>query len=212
MSIETRTDLSRIPALILVALLAAGCGAPEPAPAEGSPADSPPDSLVEEDTVSEELGGLRLVDVRVTVPWQDGLVTNDPGEAPEPSLVSAISMETIGNFDRVTVQFGSRDLALGYWTELPGEQPRRCSGAAAPELVAEHWLVLRMGPARAGGDDGGLAPVHRREVSDIRNVRGVEVLCESEGALEVAIALTRRSAYRLVDVRNPERIVLDFIH
>ena len=133
-------------------------------------------------------------------------------------------METIANFDRVTVEFETRDLGLGFWTEPPrnereiagsttvGQSPRKCGSSFPPEAVAEHWIILTLSPAQAHDEQGNALVEPGAQMVNLENVRGTEIICDAEGVVDVAIPLARPGAYRVIDVKNPERIIIDVIH
>ena len=68
-----------------------------------------------------------------------------------------------------------------------------------------------MSPAQAHDETGTPTVQDRVQRVDFDNVRGAEIICDFEGAVEVAIALTRPAAYRIIDVGNPDRLIVDVI-
>ncbi len=111
-------------------------------------------------------------------------------------------------FDRVVFEFSGNALP-GYRTEYIDKPVRRCGTGDAVEMAGQGWLKIRMTPARAHDDAG------RATVGPSEQRPGLPVLlqlsptCDFEGELSFVLGVASPNRYRVLELRDPPRIVVD---
>ena len=114
-------------------------------------------------------------------------------------------------FDRVVFEFGSGGLP-GYTIEYVGRPIRQCGSGNAVSVAGSAWLRVGMTPARAHDDDGQATVAERALSPGLPAVRALRLTCDFEAVLEWVIGVDERKPYRVLELRNPDRLVVDILH
>src|SRR5690606_28210197 len=114
-------------------------------------------------------------------------------------------------FDRVVFEFGSGGLP-GYTIEYVGRPIRQCGSGNAVSVAGSAWLRVGMTPARAHDDDGQATVAERALSPGLPAVRALRLTCDFEAVLEWVIGVDERKPYRVLELRNPDRLVADILH
>ncbi|GLW05471.1 hypothetical protein Misp01_06010 [Microtetraspora sp. NBRC 13810] len=197
-------------ALIPLAMFAVACGeggvtsqptrevttatATEPAPSAG--AASPPGATA---NGAAALGPPTSMD--------EVEVTKEPAEPP---MITGARYARHPGFDRVVLDI---DGSLpGYTVNWTDEVVQDGSGDPV-DVDGGAYLQIRMTPAQAHDEDGEVTwpggPVFQ---AGLPNVRTVVRNGDFEGIVSVAIVLDRRAAFRVLEQRAPNRLVVDVAH
>lgn len=195
-----------LPSLSLLLLgLLAGCDSgareePETQPAEEAP--EPEGTVLE----TEDLEGLEEENVAFNLHWVGGPVNREPTPGvPTATLEEVTTLET-GSFDRVVYRFAEGPLP-GYnltWAEQP---PVECSTGEAVSLDGQRHLRVALRSASTSGSamEDLPQPAHV-------NLKGLALTCAREGELEWHLAVADSAQIRVVEMRNPGRLVVDVRH
>lgn len=113
-------------------------------------------------------------------------------------------------FDRVVFEFAG---ALpGYRVEYIDKPVRRCGTGDVVTLAGDGWLRVRMTPARAHDESGRptLGPVEQRPKLPV--LLELAPTCDFEGELTWVLGVGSPNRYRVLELRDPPRIVVDVKH
>ncbi len=193
-------------------LLAAGCAAgPEegdaaaPVPgAEGPAAASglaPDPSRGTDDTAGADTG---------RAGWTAGIVDRRRPEVRMTVLEEIRSARNDG-YDRVVFRF-SDNVLPGYHLEYVDRPVRQCGSGKAVEVAGDGWLAVRLEPAQAH-DERGRATVRERERAlDLPVLRELQSTCDFEGQVEWVLGVASPNRFRVLELSDPARLVVDVRH
>lgn len=111
-------------------------------------------------------------------------------------------------FDRLVLDFG--DGPLPGWRVAYVERPvQQCGSGEVTQVAGQAWLLVRLRTAQAH-DDAGAPTVRQRDVSlGLPVMRQLAMTCDFEGDVEVVLGLASRNPYRVMELANPSRLVVD---
>jgi len=143
----------------------------------------------------------------------DGTTAVTEKKVPEVQSVELRSVRSArhAGFDRVVFEFSGRALP-GYRIEYIDKPVRRCGTGDAVEVAGQGWLKVRMTPAQAHDDSG------RPTVSAAPQRPKLPVLlelvptCDFEGELSWVLGVGSPNRYRVLELREPPRLVVDVRH
>ncbi len=143
--------------------------------------------------------------------WTASVVARAPGAAPMTELreVRTARNET---FDRVVFEFAGNSLP-GYRAEYVDRPIRQCGSGNTTEIAGDGWLELRLSPARAHTEAGG-ATVKERERGSmgLPNLAELELTCDFEGEVVWVMGTRSPNPFRVLELFNPPRLVVDVRH
>lgn len=127
------------------------------------------------------------------------------------STQTAVRVGRQQGFDRIVFEFGAGGLP-GYTIEYVDRPIRQCGSGNAVAIAGNAWLRVGMTPARAH-DDAGNATVTERALSPgLPAVRALRLTCDFEARLEWVIGVAAPNRYRVLELRSPDRLVVDILH
>lgn len=205
-----------------LALLLAACGAPgdpSPPPADttaGSPVTGPPapppgadstasDSILVGDPPTLVPGPLR------TLPRDWTTRTTDlarPG-APTATLREVRAAAQDG-FDRVV--FGFDGPVPSVQVEYVDRPAHACGSGEALYLAGDAWLRVGFRPAQAHTDAGIPTITERRATYDLPVLREAALTCDFEADVTWVLGLSAPGGYRLLELTDLPRLVVDVRH
>lgn len=189
-----------------LALLAsiAGCGGDEPETLRESLARLSDDSIAQQSTTPP------AADPRE---WTAGIV-----ERPRPDIrpVTLREVRAARNegFDRVVFEFADNPLP-GYHLEYIDEPVRECGSGETVEVAGDGWLLVRLTPARAHefiGESAEVTVRDRDRTFDHPALRQLTLICDFEGQVAWVLGVESPNRYRVLDLREPARLVVDVRH
>jgi len=127
------------------------------------------------------------------------------------STQTAIRVGRQEGFDRVVFEFGSGGLP-GYTIEYVERPIRQCGSGNAVSIAGAAWLRVAMTPARAHDDAGNVTVAERTLAPALPAVRQLRLTCDFEARLEWVVGVSGRKQYRVLELRNPDRVVVDILH
>ncbi len=220
-----------MPTLGLAACLtAAGCkkeeAAPPPAaeptaPAKPTPPAEPPPAAAQ----STDAGAVTDPDAGTTTTppgaqaaqpedpknreWTAGLVdVKRSGFAPV-TLREARTARNEG-FDRLVLQFDGDQLP-GYHIEYVDKPVIKCGSGDPTEVAGQGWLQVRVQPAQA--HEGTTVTVAERERKPALPIfQELELTCDFEGEVTWVLGVKSPNKYRVMELREPTRLVVDVQH
>jgi hypothetical protein len=128
-----------------------------------------------------------------------------------PATLVAVRAASHAQFDRIVFEFGGPDLP-GYHVRYTRQPLQQCGSGENESLDWPGRLVMRFTPARAHTEAGAITVRDRRRRLELAVLRELKVICDAESDLEWAIGLAEPNAYRVLELRNPARILIDIKH
>lgn len=189
--------------LWLVGCLAvAGCPkkeepAPQPEPVPpAAPAPTPPSGGTAPASPSE-------------TEWTAGIVKVER-QGLKPVTLRAVREARHEGFDRVVFEFEGTQLP-GYHFEYVDKPIIKCGSGDPTEVAGQGWLQVRLTPAQA--HEGGQPTVTERErKAGLPVIQELELTCDFEGEVTWVLGNASPNRYRVMELREPTRLVVDVRH
>lgn len=136
-----------------------------------------------------------------------GMVEKEaPGAAP--ALLRAVRTASHERFDRVVFEFaGARP--PGYRVEYVDRPVRQCGSGEAVPVAGDAWLRVRLTPANAHTEAGEATVTDRDRRLGYTNLKELKILCDFEAEVEWVLGLASPNRYRVLELTNPARLVVD---
>jgi hypothetical protein len=171
---------------------------PTPTPEAPPPAPTPPPATgeaVPEDPKNRE--------------WTAGNVTLKRTSQSPVTLRSVRAARNEG-FDRVVFEFDGMQLP-GYRLEYVDKPVIKCGSGDPTEVAGQGWLQVSLTPAQA--HEGAQATVAERERKPaLPLIQELELTCDFEGEVTWVLGNARPNKYRVMELREPTRLVVDVQH
>lgn len=142
--------------------------------------------------------------------WTAGNVTlkRAPGM---PVTLRSVRAGTHAEFDRVVFEFDGAQLP-GYRLEYVDKPIIKCGSGDPTEVAGQGWLQVTLTPAR-GHDDQGRATVAEREMKpNLPVIAELERTCDFEGEVTWVLGNKHPNKYRVMELKDPTRLVVDVQH
>lgn len=128
-----------------------------------------------------------------------------------PVLLRSVRTASRQNFDRVVFEFAGRKLP-GYHIEYIDRPARQCGSGDDVSLRGDALLRVRLTPAQAH-TEAGVATINNRErVLNLKLMKEMKATCDFEGEVEWVLGLAAPNRYRVIELSNPARLVVDVKH
>ncbi len=223
-----------MPLGLAACLVATGCKkeetTPPPPPARPTaPAAQPVDAGAEQPV---DAGAEQPVDAGAPQPADAGATTPPGSQALQPeepknrewtagvmniqrSSLKPVTLREVRagrneGFDRVVFQFDG-DQVPGYHLEYIDKPVIKCGSGDPTELAGQGWLQVRLQPAQAHAD--GKATVTERERKPkLPVIEELELTCDFEGENTWVLGVKNPNKYRVLELKEPTRLVVDVQH
>jgi hypothetical protein len=114
-------------------------------------------------------------------------------------------------FDRVVLEFAGDELP-SYAIEYIDRPVRQCGSGHVVPMAGDGWLSIRLEPARAH-DEEGRATIEDRELrTDLPILLELTITCDFEAHVEWVLGVASPNRYRVMELREPTRLVVDVRH
>jgi hypothetical protein len=173
-------------------LLGGGCRAREGSPGDGA---APPDTAPHGDAATG---------------WTAGILERPRPDAPVVTLV-AVRAARHGEFDRVAFEFAERTHP-GVHVEYIDRPVRDCGAGHVVPIAGDAWLAVRFYPANAHDEHGRPTAGPRERLPGLDVVVEVERTCDFEAVVEYVLGVSLPNPYRVLELTDPARIVVDVRH
>jgi hypothetical protein len=151
----------------------------------------------------------------------------DPGEGPSPvawtagrtaadhqitgvAVLEQLRIARNEGFDRVVFEFGG-DIP-SYVVEYIDRPVRACGSGHVVDVDGDGWLSIRFTPARAHNDEGQATVTERNQRHQLPVIRHARSTCDFEAHLEWVIGTASPNRYRVMELTDPARVVVDIRH
>jgi len=140
--------------------------------------------------------------------WTAGVVEKKGGQGM--ATLGAVRTARNDGFDRVVFEFVGAQRP-GYHVEYVDRPVRQCGSGAVVPLEGQGWLQVRFEPAQAHTEAGTPTIVARRMSPALPVLRELAMTCDFEGQVEWVLAVARPNRYRVLELSNPTRVVVDVL-
>lgn len=148
--------------------------------------------------------------------WTVGIVEGGPeaGPGPEPATptVTAVRTARHPDFDRFVLEFSEIGGLPSFHVEYVDRPVRECGSGHVVELPGDAWLQIRMSGARAHNDEGQVTVETREGSPGLPNLLAHDLTCDFEAHVEWVLAVASPNRFRVLDLREPYRLVVDVRH
>ena len=183
--------------ILAVSLLGTGCAgtedaaSPAPEPSPTTPGEPPSSNTVFQ---SE---------------WTAGIVDREASGGGV-AVLRGVRTGKHADFDRVVFEFeGERP---GYHVEYVDRPVRACGSGDVVEVAGDGWLAVRMEPASAHTDAGESTIPFRERRSSYPVLRELQSTCDFEAIVTWVLGVGSPNRYRVMELTNPARLVVDVRH
>jgi hypothetical protein len=125
-----------------------------------------------------------------------------------PILLRDVRTASHEKFDRVVFEFDG-DVLPGYHVEYVDRPVRRCGSGKVVPLTGDGWLVVEFTPANAHTDEGEASIKDRERKLNLEALKELKIICDFEAEVSWVMSLSRPNRYRVLELSNPARIVVD---
>lgn len=133
-----------------------------------------------------------------------------PPPITRPVILTKVENMSCGGYDRVIFEF---DRAIPSYTAEYVDRPiRACGTGRVIPVAGDAWLKVRFAPAKAHTAAGQATISQRNRMVNYANLRQLVSVCDFEGSVEWVLGVSRPSQFRISELNNPPRLVLDVRH
>lgn len=111
-------------------------------------------------------------------------------------------------FDRVVMEFSGSSVP-GHRIEYVDRPVRECGSGRTVAVAGDGWLAITLRGARAHTDAGRATIERRNRRVDMPVLRQVVVTCDFEGVVQVVLGVSSPNPYRVTELRDPARLIVD---
>jgi hypothetical protein len=111
-------------------------------------------------------------------------------------------------FDRVVFEFASDSLP-GYRVEYVDRPVRRCGSGDVVAVAGDAWLAVRLEPAEAHTEKGEATIKDRERRVGLPLLKELKMICDFEAEVSWVMGLASPNRYRVLELSNPTRLVID---
>lgn len=166
---------------------------PSGAPVEGSSADDPDDD-----------------DEITSAQWTVGIV-DERREVTGSALLTEVRIAGNEGFDRFVLEF-EHDEIPSYRIEYIDRPVRQCGSGHTVEIAGDAWLSIRLEPADAHTVDGQSTLEDRSLDPELTVVRELRITCDFEAQVEWVLGVSTPNRFRVMELADPARLVIDVRH
>jgi hypothetical protein len=142
--------------------------------------------------------------------WTAG-VTRVEREPAGVATLRAVRSARNDGFDRIVLDFGTDPLPA-YDVEYIDRPIRQCGSGDAVPVAGDGWLRIHAQPARGHTDAGEATVVERNRTLELPVLAALVMTCDFEAHVEWVAGVRSPNRYRVLELRNPTRLVVDIRH
>ncbi|WP_342378251.1 hypothetical protein NVS55_02725 [Myxococcus stipitatus] len=154
-------------------------------------------------------GGIAPEDAR-NREWTTSTVELKRSSAPQATLRS-VRAGAHPDFDRVVFEFEGTQLP-GYRVEYPKEPVVQCGSGDVVSLAGKAQLQVSLMPARAHTNEGQPTVATREQKVALPVLVELERICDFEGEVSWALGTKSTAPFRIMELKEPARLVVDVRH
>lgn len=135
----------------------------------------------------------------------------EPKSLPGGALLVSVNTAACDGYDRVVFEFEAQE-APGYFSEYITKPIRQCGSGTVVPVAGDGWLEIRMTPARAHTEDGQATIESRNRILNYPNLLQLVDTCDFERNVTWVLGLGEPESYRVVELADPPRLIVDVKH
>jgi hypothetical protein len=129
----------------------------------------------------------------------------------DPATLTDVRTGRHKNFDRIVLEF-SGSAVPGYHIEYVDKPARQC-GSGDPVLVTgDASLLIQVMPANAHNDQGEATVADRERKLSLPVMKEAKLICDFEADVQWLVGVAKPNKYRVLELLNPSRLVVDIKH
>ena len=177
---------------------------PASAPPTASPAISPRvASNVAGGTPSPEPGDTSTPDFAGSTG-----VTEKKRSQMHPALLKQVRAATHDKFDRIVFEFAASAVP-GYRIEYASKPVQSCGSGDPVSVAGSKSLLIQMTPAQAHSEAGAATVTDRARTLNLPLLKEMKLICDFEADVQWVVGLSESKPYRVLELTNPARLVVD---
>lgn len=139
--------------------------------------------------------------------WTAG-VRDQVRTVPRPVTLRDVRVGVNQGFDRVVLEFlGSA--VPGYRVEYVDHPVEHCGSGDPVPVAGNAWLSITLRGTQAHSDEGKATVQHGERRLQMPVVKELEFTCDFEGVVQVVLGVSRPNQYRVTELQNPTRLIVD---
>lgn len=131
--------------------------------------------------------------------------------APPVAILREVRSAAHAGYDRVVFEFGNGMLP-GYHIEYAAGSVYQCGSGDEVSVAGAAKLIVRLEPARAHDERGNVTIEERQRVLTLPAMKELLIVCDFEAQVEWVVGLAGRTPYRVAELGEPPRLVVDVQH
>lgn len=128
-----------------------------------------------------------------------------------PVLLKAVRTGNHQSFDRVVFEFEGSALP-GYLIEYVDKPIRDCGQGAVVPISGDGFLMIQLQPANAHTEAGQPSVQNRQQNPGLPVLKELKQICDFEAQVQWISGLSSPNRYRVLELKNPARLVVDIAH
>jgi hypothetical protein len=127
-----------------------------------------------------------------------------------PTVLTSVRTAKHEGYDRIVLEF--KDRVPGYHLEYVDKPVRDCGEGQVIPLAGDSWLEIRMYPVDGHTQEGQPTIQERQRKLDLPVMLEGKQTCDFEAVVTWVLGLARPNPYRIVELKDPPRLVVDVKH
>jgi hypothetical protein len=127
-----------------------------------------------------------------------------------PTVLTSVRTAKHEGYDRIVMEF--KDRVPGYHLEYIDKPVRDCGEGSAIPLAGDGWLEIRMYPVDGHTQEGQPTILERKRKLDLPVMLEGKQVCDFEAVVTWVIGVARPNPYRILELKDPPRLVVDVKH
>jgi hypothetical protein len=147
------------------------------------------------------------VDPATQQQWTAG-VRDQVRTVPRPVTLRDVRVGVNQGFDRVVLEFLGSNVP-GYRVEYVDRPVHQCGSGDPTPVAGDAWLAITLRGTQAHTDQGQATVQQRERRLQMPIVKELEFTCDFEGVVELVLGVSRPNRYRITELQNPTRLIID---
>ena len=139
-----------------------------------------------------------------------GVTEKKRGERP-PVILRTVRAAEHDNFDRVVFEFAGSGLP-GYRIAYVNQPMRSCGAGEVVSVAGKGSMFIQILPANAHTEAGEATIAERERKLNLPVMKELKLICDFEADVQWVLGVASPNRYRVLELLNPSRLVLDIRH
>jgi hypothetical protein len=127
----------------------------------------------------------------------------------DPAVLRSVRAGEHASFDRLAFEF-STTAVPGYRVEYIDGPAYQCATGDVVSVRGATTVLVQLSPAQAHTEAGAATIERQRQQLDLRMLKEIRLSCDFEGNVSWVVGVAERAPYRVAELSNPPRLVIDF--